>query len=515
MKELLTLAFVVLGFFVLSAQDELVVESTAVGSLNDAIFGDTTATGERVNPNRIYVLRRGTPYLLSGSIRWSDFNIHIKAEEGDGPRPLLVFSPTEGGETISQVFRMDNGANLTLEGIHITARDLLKGYAERGVRMSGDYGRLIMDDCVVEEAGQSAFRLNADSINVYITNSIFNRIGEPEDPNNGRLFDNRGHPLDTLWLENSVVYNVSSRYYRNGGSNPKIINGIFERNTFWGSGQNAFTFGLVENLTFTNNIAANSRFLAFPADDVRYIIQLDTFIQGETNITISHNNFFTDQEILDATPAVNVAGDSIFAFPDSLYDAFTEMALMDKGTAETNFTEVLAFTDAPPFPTQYLTTGSQDTLQDDGIEGAGEWDLSDLTPNESFSGLGPETYNRYDTFHDFSYPASARSQTAGTVGQPIGANQDFTTSSNDFFVENNIMYYPNPAVDRLFVANLENLSIRQVVIFNLAGQALEQVINGKDQSLLEINVSNLTSGLYVLSLVTEDGKVSSRKFMKK
>ncbi len=514
MKQLLTLALLLLGASAMIAQNELIVESTAVGSLNDAIFGDTTATGERANPDRVYVLRRGTPYLLSGSIRWSDFDIHIKAEEGDGARPFLIHAPSEGGETIAQLFRLDNGANLTLEGIHLNVRNILKGYSERGVRMSGDYGRVILDDCVIEEAGQSAFRLNADSIRVYITNSIFNRIGEPEDPNNGRLFDNRGHPIDTLWVENSVIYDVTSRYYRNGGSNPRIINGIFNQNTFWGAGQTAFTFGLVDNLTFTNNIAANSVFLARPPDDVRYVIELDTFIQGETNVTISNNNFFTDQEILDATPALDIAGDSVFAFQDSLFDAFTMMAIADKGTGMTNISEDLAFTDEPPFPIQFLTTGSQDTLQDDGIEGAGEWDFSDLTPNMVLSQLGAEVYDRYDAFHDFSYPDTTMSATAGTEGQALGANpESIITSQEDFFVENQILYYPNPAIDRLFVANLENLPITDMVIFNLAGQVVQR-INTIDRAIVEINVSNLSTGMYILSLITEDGKVSSRKFAK-
>ena len=515
MKRLCTLSVLLLWAVCAIGQNELIVESTGVGSLNEAIFGDTTATGERANPDRVYVLRRGTPYLLSGSIRWSDFDIHIKAEDGPGSRPLLIHAPSEGGESIAQLFRLDNGANLTIEGVHINVRNILKGFSERGIRVSGDFSRVVVDDCVIEEAGQSGFRLNADSIKVFVTNSIFNRIGEPEDPNNGRLFDNRGHPLDTLLLENCIVYDVSSRYYRNGGSNPFIINGIFNQNTFWGSGQTAFTFGSVENLTFTNNIAANSIFLAKPADGARYVIELDTFSQGETNVVISNNNFFTDQEILDATPAVNIVGDSVFAFQDSLFDVYASLAIAATGSEATNITEDLAFVDEPPFPTQFLTTGSMDTLQDDGIEGAGEWDFSDLTANSVFSGLGAEPYDRYDTFHDFSYPSSAASFTAGTEGQPIGADlTGFTTSVTDLFVENNILYYPNPAREVLYIANLNDLPVRNLVIFNLSGQALQRIVNPANNSILEVNLSNLTSGMYILTLVDERGNVSSRKFVK-
>ena len=69
------------------AQRTVVIEPTAFGILNDTIDGDTTGTGERVDVNTVYVLKRGQDsyYVLSRSIE-NRFPLTIIAEEGTGER---------------------------------------------------------------------------------------------------------------------------------------------------------------------------------------------------------------------------------------------------------------------------------------------------------------------------------------------------------------------------------------------------------------------------------------------
>ncbi len=85
----------------IQAQDEMIIEAGEPGIIEQTIFGDTTETGERMNPNRVYILRRGTPYLLAQNLRWGDYHIRLKAEEGEGARPILIFANSEGGGTLS------------------------------------------------------------------------------------------------------------------------------------------------------------------------------------------------------------------------------------------------------------------------------------------------------------------------------------------------------------------------------------------------------------------------------
>ena len=76
-----------------------------IGTLNEAINGDTTATGERVDENTIYRLQRGQQayYGLTGSISNSGWPLTIMAAEGDGAMPFL--QPRDGGDGSSRAFR--------------------------------------------------------------------------------------------------------------------------------------------------------------------------------------------------------------------------------------------------------------------------------------------------------------------------------------------------------------------------------------------------------------------------
>ena len=85
--------FLMASFGNLSAQRQVIVEpgDHHVGLLNEAISGDTTETGERVDLNTVYIFKTWTVavYLLNGSIG-EDFPVSIAAEDGPGERPKLV-----------------------------------------------------------------------------------------------------------------------------------------------------------------------------------------------------------------------------------------------------------------------------------------------------------------------------------------------------------------------------------------------------------------------------------------
>ena len=99
----LTAVLTLIATFALAQDSEMIVEPGPVGTLNEAILSDTTATGERADENRVYVLRRGVPYVLSGTLEYADYHLRIKAEDGDGTRPLLISDTGDDG--LSQYFR--------------------------------------------------------------------------------------------------------------------------------------------------------------------------------------------------------------------------------------------------------------------------------------------------------------------------------------------------------------------------------------------------------------------------
>lgn len=501
----------------LQAQSELIIEPGPPGVINDAIFGDTLATGERAAADRVYVLRRGFPYVLTGSVEFTDFHLRIKAEEGEGSRPFLFVD--SGAGAVSQIFRMFGSASITLDGLHISGQDILGAYNNRIVRINSDNSQVFFNNCLIEEAGQSGIRVQGDNPRIYVTNSIFRNMGRPFNPANGRFIDNRGVPVDTLWVENSVIYNVTSRIYRNG-SGSSIKWARFNQNTFWGSGQHGFSIGEIENLEFTNNIYFNGIFLGRDEEDTdtvetaRHWIEIDSFIPETQNILFSNNNFYTDQEIIDAYPITDPGdGDVRVAIPDFVLDPEILQAIAASGTGDTNIEEDLDFKDAPIFPLQFIVASNTDTTSGGEVPDALPWDLSDLTLDVDLSAIGTGDVNRYRQVHDFTYPSSAVSATAGTEGQPIGANMELITSTPDIFVENRILYFPNPVANTLTIQNLENIDLERVAVFNLAGQQMLE-FNNVENSILQINTDNLIGGTYILSIIDKAGNISSRKFLK-
>ena len=92
--------------------------------------------------------------------------------------------------------------------------------------------------------------------------------------------------------------------------------------------------------------------------------------------------------------------------------------------------------------------------------------------------------------------------------------QGFTLRSNFNYVnpnlvikDNNWLYsavtiYPNPASDYLNVSVKDDLELREVVVYNTFGQRL--MVTTQDR----INVSSLPSGVYYLSIETDQGSIT-------
>ena len=90
----------------------------------------------------------------------------------------------------------------------------------------------------------------------------------------------------------------------------------------------------------------------------------------------------------------------------------------------------------------------------------------------------------------------------------IFGNQASTLSTNDLSLENNIQIYPNPAHEYFKI----NLRSKQIKIYNLLGK-LVQTHKGKLSTGYLYNISSLEPGVYLISVVTERGKIT-RKLIK-
>jgi hypothetical protein len=74
---------------------------------------------------------------------------------------------------------------------------------------------------------------------------------------------------------------------------------------------------------------------------------------------------------------------------------------------------------------------------------------------------------------------------------------------------NTFKVYPNPFNDRILIDNSEKLT--RVVVSNIAGQKVIDI----DNPTREIRTANLVSGIYVISLYTENGIVKTDRMIKR
>jgi hypothetical protein len=88
---------------------------------------------------------------------------------------------------------------------------------------------------------------------------------------------------------------------------------------------------------------------------------------------------------------------------------------------------------------------------------------------------------------------------------------DFTTSSNENQLRT-IKVYPNPTYNILTIS--ESQEVQKIYLLNLAGQIVNAVENNIGSSRMEIDMSFLKSGIYLLYLKNMDGTHSTHKINK-
>jgi len=89
----------------------------------------------------------------------------------------------------------------------------------------------------------------------------------------------------------------------------------------------------------------------------------------------------------------------------------------------------------------------------------------------------------------------------------FNSNLSIPNNSLDIFT-----MYPNPIKNNLNI-NFKNNGVKRVRVFSIIGTVLYE--KETDQLYLEINFSNLESGLYIIKIQDENGKIKTEKFIKK
>ena len=177
------------------------------GALNEAIKGDTTATGERAHT--VYKLLPNAQYILTEVIQ-ADFPLEIVADKvGDGEKlPVVRCGLNADGSAVNLWWRLFDDAtfkNLWISGINLDGTGPINWISQE---MNNSGNTVSYEGCVVEFP-YTWWAMWADwgSANIYKTKDcVFMNIGNPTGTTwNGAIMN--GGTIDTVIHQNSTFFN--------------------------------------------------------------------------------------------------------------------------------------------------------------------------------------------------------------------------------------------------------------------------------------------------------------------
>lgn len=162
-------------------------------------------------------------------------------------------------------------------------------------------------------------------------------------------------------------------------------------------------------------------------------------------------------------------------------------------TAELSETGVLKFT----FPNIHLVWKALNEINSNGMVAYSVKQKPDLT-------IGTKIENAAAIFFDFNPPVITDT-TLNTIGIPQGIPGDTP--------KNSISVYPDPATTELFIDTKDFGPLSSLSVFSLTGN---KVLTCKISTgtLQKININDLSTGMYFITLVNAKGEKASCKFIK-
>jgi hypothetical protein len=507
-------------------------ESGTVGNLNDTIayVASNQGTG-----NVIFELERNAFYYSIDEIRPDQQNLHVRAEEGDGRRPIVMAAANPQSGNFEQIFYEFTG-NMTLEGLHILGVTTEGSQLDQALRTNAENLRVIVNDCIIEKYRDRALRMQNKGTKAYFTNSIIRNMGEP---GGGGVGVRVNTYCDTLVVQNCTFYNLNNYIFQNTKNNLNYFE--VTNNTFMNCAQSnhlGVDMGRAKEVLIADNVFYNAAFRRnntyhhpfFRANvmDKEGI----PFTDAERDIKILNNNWYVDDDVAqiyddnydaardtltreimvitgdDTTyqeiPWKYIVGDVWLMDEDldPIWDGTPALvSLQDTGvvTFSNNFREKLTFTNPPAYPELYVSALIKSNWDSD------IFDNMDITSDTMYW-----VTEDAETPFDLGYNEDAISATAGVDGGQIGADWELgdpISFINANINEHTVLVYPNPVTSYLRIKN----EYKTVKIYDMTGKSVYQSMGNVNKVL---NVSNLSNGVYIIAITDMNNRNLVEKFVK-
>lgn len=535
--------FLPIGIF--GQSHEMLIPPLGAGEyLNDIIMGDTTATGERVDTDRVYVLTRGAYYYVNTTIRnTGGWVLRIKAAEGSGTRPFVIAQRNATTSANTNLMQLAGDAylkNLVLSGyddIDTTRISTMQGYL---IRINTAGPRLVIDSCVLTNSSGNHIRTDQSANDIFVTNSVFANMGSLYTSNlgAGKAIDLRAGSIDTLLFKNNTFVNFIDRIVRHRGSAPGVVMNtfIFDHNTVVNgmSYHGTLVLGAVgEKVEITNNLFVDPFALGSDTDATRQAEfdesqELDSYGKAKMNWIFSVPNETTQWTVRNNYYAISDSGKAFFnRYKDAPGFAGNEgEPISNHIKSKIGEDTTIAFIKEDAIVlnnTPRLMTNMMDWYRDP-LGG----NKTKNTPNFNLWDNTTDDYDRrkmeyFEDTLDCSYPTSTAAYTGSTTGGPVGDLNWFTeggigVKENPAFIAKNYSLeqnYPNPfnpsTIIRYSIPENAHVTLK---IYNLLGQEIAELVNAEQKAAtydVTFDASKLSTGIYFYTV--KAGKFTSTKKM--
>jgi hypothetical protein len=99
---------------------------------------------------------------------------------------------------------------------------------------------------------------------------------------------------------------------------------------------------------------------------------------------------------------------------------------------------------------------------------------------------------------------------AGISAEAIAIDYRNTENIIEKNKKTSILLHPNPVINKVFIENIDNLNISSITIFNLNGKVVLKKNISTKSNTVDINMSDLKKGIYIISVVSDKVVYSSQ-----